>query len=58
MIPELGQLALSLSLFVALSLSILGLAGPQLAVTSWVRLAKPLAVILFSLLAASFFCLT
>ncbi len=58
MIPELGQLALSLSLFVALSLSILGLAGPQLAVPAWVRIAKPLALILFALLASSFLCLT
>ena len=58
MIPELGQLALSLSLFVALALSILGLAGPQLAVPVWGRLAKPLALTLFTLVAASFFCLT
>lgn len=58
MIPELGQLALSLSLFVALSLSILGLAGPQLSVMLWVRLARPLAITMFTLLAASFLCLT
>lgn len=58
MIPELGQLALSLSLFVSFSLAVLGLAGPQLGVPLWVRLARPLALTLFSLLAAAFFCLT
>ena len=58
MIPEVGQVALSLSLFVSISLAILGLAGGQRDVPLWIRLAKPLALTLFSLVAASFLCLT
>ena len=58
MIPELGQFALSLSLFVSLFLSILGLFGGQRSVVAWVRLARPLALTEFILMAAAFFCLT
>jgi cytochrome c-type biogenesis protein CcmF len=58
MIPELGQLALSLSLFVSLFLAVLGLIGGQRSVFAWVRLARPLALTEFILMSAAFFCLT
>ena len=58
MIPELGQFALALALMVSLALGILGLAGPQCRILSWSRMARPLALICFVFMAASFTCLT
>jgi cytochrome c-type biogenesis protein CcmF len=58
MIPELGQFALALALMVSLALGILGLAGPQCRVPVWSRMARPLALICFFFMAASFACLT
>ena len=57
MIPELGQLALAFALMVFLALGVLGLAGPQLRIPLWSRMARPLAISGFALLLASFVCL-
>ena len=43
MIPEIGQIALSLALVLALAQGILPLCGAQCGITSWTTLARPLA---------------
>ncbi|WP_131112202.1 heme lyase CcmF/NrfE family subunit [Sulfuricystis thermophila] len=58
MIPELGHFALLLSLFVALALGILPLAGAQRGQRQWMALARPATVAVFLLIAFSFACLT
>ena len=58
MIPELGQFALALALMVSLALGVLGLAGAQCRVPQWMRMARPLALVEFLLLSATFLCLT
>ncbi|NWG30323.1 MAG: heme lyase CcmF/NrfE family subunit [Rhodocyclaceae bacterium] len=58
MIPELGHFALLLSLFVALVMGILPLAGAQLCQHRWMALARPATTAAFLLIAFSFGCLT
>ena len=58
MIPELGHFALILSLFVALALGILGVAGGQAGRRDWMALARPGAQALWALTALAYGCLT
>jgi cytochrome c-type biogenesis protein CcmF len=58
MIPELGHFALILSLLVALSLGVFGVAGGHLNRTDWMAFARPGAQALWLLTAISFACLT
>jgi cytochrome c-type biogenesis protein CcmF len=58
MIPELGHLTLWLALGVALLLGTLPLAGAQKGRADWMVLARPLALVLFVLVAAAFVALT
>ncbi|WP_298213157.1 heme lyase CcmF/NrfE family subunit [Acidovorax sp.] len=58
MIPELGHFALILSVFVALVLGILGLAGGQTGRRDWMALARPATQALWLLTAFSYGCLT
>ena len=57
MIPELGQLALSLALVVALVQTILPLAGAARSDAAWMAVARPAAHALALLIAFSFGCL-
>ena len=58
MIPELGQIALSLALAFALVLGVVPLAGAQRGRVDWMNLARPLSVLLALAVAAAFACLT
>jgi cytochrome c-type biogenesis protein CcmF len=57
MIPELGQLALSLALVVALVQAVLPLAGAQRADADWMAVARPAAMVQALLVAFAFGCL-
>ena len=57
MIPEIGLFSLILSLFVALTLGILGIAGGQQARSDWMAMVRPCAQALWALTALSFVCL-
>jgi cytochrome c-type biogenesis protein CcmF len=58
MIPEVGQFALVLALCVALTQSILPLAGAARGNAAWMALARPAALAQFGLVAIAFGCLT
>ncbi|MBS0505829.1 MAG: heme lyase CcmF/NrfE family subunit [Proteobacteria bacterium] len=58
MIPELGHFSLILSLFVALVLGLLGVAGAHNGRRDWVALARPAAQALWLLTAFGYGCLT
>ncbi|MBP9905137.1 MAG: heme lyase CcmF/NrfE family subunit [Rhodoferax sp.] len=58
MIPELGHFALILSLLVALSLGVFGVAGGHRNRADWMAFARPGAQVLWLLTAISFACLT
>ena len=58
MIPELGHFALILSLFVALALGILTVAGGQTGRRDWIALARPGTQALWLLTAVAYGCLT
>ncbi|MBX2867132.1 MAG: heme lyase CcmF/NrfE family subunit [Acidiferrobacterales bacterium] len=58
MIPELGHYALILALVLSILLSVLPLYGTLKGVTTWVALAKPLALNLLLMVAVSYICLT
>ncbi len=58
MIPELGHFALILSLFVALALGILTVAGGQTGRREWIALARPGTQALWLLTALAYGCLT
>jgi cytochrome c-type biogenesis protein CcmF len=57
MIPELGQLALSLALVVALVQAVLPLAGAQRGDADWMAVARPAAMVQALLVAFAFGCL-
>ena len=57
MIPELGQVALSLALALALFLSAAGLYGAQASHAAWMSFARPVAQSLTLLIAFAFGCL-
>jgi cytochrome c-type biogenesis protein CcmF len=57
MIPEIGQIALLLSLAVALIMGSLPIAGAAQGRASWIALARPCAHALFALVLVSFACL-
>ena len=57
MIPELGQLALSLALMVALAQGFFGLAGPHRGNTAWMAVARPAAQAQSLLISFAFGCL-
>jgi cytochrome c-type biogenesis protein CcmF len=57
MIPELGQLALSLALVVALVQGILPLAGAERGDAAWMGVARPAAHVQALLVAFAFGCL-
>jgi cytochrome c-type biogenesis protein CcmF len=57
MIPELGQVALSLALMVALAQAFFGLTGSHLLNISWMRAAHPAAQVQALLVAFAFGCL-
>jgi cytochrome c-type biogenesis protein CcmF len=58
MIPELGHLFLIMALAVALTQSVMLIAGAQRGRTDWMALGRPLVWAQFILVAASFICLT
>ena len=58
MIPEIGHFALILALVLSLLLGVLPLVGSLRGLTSWVLLARPLAVSLLVMVAVSYACLT
>ncbi len=58
MIPELGNFALMLALFVATVQGVLPLAGAARGVSAWMALARPAAQTQFLLVAVAFVCLT
>jgi cytochrome c-type biogenesis protein CcmF len=58
MIPEIGHFSLVLSLFVALAMGVISVAGGQQGRGDWMALARPGAQALWILTAISFGCLT
>jgi len=58
MIPEIGHIALSLALALALVQGILPLVGAQMGITSWIAIAKPAANLQTAALAFAFGLLT
>lgn len=58
MIPEIGHFSLVLSLFVALAMGVISVAGGQQGRGDWMALARPGAQALWLLTAISFGCLT
>jgi len=58
MIPEIGQIALSLALALALVQGILPLVGAQMGINSWIAIAKPAANLQTTALAFAFGLLT
>jgi cytochrome c-type biogenesis protein CcmF len=57
MIPEIGQIALLLSLGVSLILGTLPIAGAARGNASWIALARPCAQVMFLLVSVAFACL-
>ena len=58
MIPEIGHFALILALVLSVLLGVLPLVGSLRGISSWVLLARPLAVNLLIMVAVSYACLT
>jgi cytochrome c-type biogenesis protein CcmF len=57
MIPELGHFALILALLVSAALAFFSLVGAGKGIAVWVGLSRPLALVMFMLVAVSFACL-
>jgi len=58
MIPELGQLAVVIALFLAITQFVFGIAGSLLNIKPWIALARPTGYGQFVFLAIAFACLT
>jgi cytochrome c-type biogenesis protein CcmF len=57
MIPEFGHFALILALMLSLSLAFFALVGAQMGIVAWIRLTRPMAVVLFLCMVVSFISL-